>query len=433
MAAWLRNLCLAASAVLMTPAQAQVQPTASLAGPVGLIDMPSGDMPADATFSLSTSHFGPLSRNTLSFQITPRLSASFRYTATRNWDRVMSSNYETYFDRSFDLRYKLVNEGKHLPAVVLGINDIAGTGQWASEYIAATKTLSPKVKVTAGLGWGRLGSFGAIGAPFGLRQSVNIGQGGTFRLADLFGGDVAPFAGVEWQATNRLGLKLEYSSDAYTLESDDRQVFDHKSPFNFGVEYQLSRSARLGAYYLYGSQFGIAAHFALNPQSSPTGGLLGNAPPLVRDRSTLGARSGQWLSDPTASAALPAAVSKALATQGMTLESLTPGATRVEVRVRMNPTDNAAQAVGRVARVLTATMPASVEQFDILPVSNAVQGCHQSPRHGDAERQLQSGRCTARAQPNSAGHSGTSRCAAHSWGLPEADLWGRALFPRQCL
>ena len=80
-----------------------------------------------------------------------------------------------------------------------------------------------------------------------------------------FRGDFAPFAGVEWQINDRWGVKAEYSSDAYVTETQTVDVFDRKSSFNFGVEYQAAPRTRLGAYYLYGSKFGVTAQFQLNP------------------------------------------------------------------------------------------------------------------------------------------------------------------------
>lgn len=54
-------------------------------GVSGLIDMPSGEMQPDGYLTMSTAHWGPISRTTLSFQISPRMSASFRFLGIRDW------------------------------------------------------------------------------------------------------------------------------------------------------------------------------------------------------------------------------------------------------------------------------------------------------------------------------------------------------------
>ena len=178
---------------LAAPAGAEMRPSLNFYGVTGLIDMPGGESQSDAALSFASAHFGPIGRNTLTFQITPRLSGSFRYSGVKDWDA--SDPSFTYYDRSFDLRYQLIEETTYLPAVTVGFQDIIGTGLWSAEYIAATKRFGDSVKVTAGLGWGRLGSYGAIGAPFGERPVVDFGSGGKVRLGQWFRGLAACWLG----------------------------------------------------------------------------------------------------------------------------------------------------------------------------------------------------------------------------------------------
>lgn len=381
--------CIASAILALTaalPAQAEMRPTLSFAGVPGIIDMPSAAVLPDATFSVTSAHFGPVSRNTLAFQISPRLSGTFRYAAVRNWDDVLSSPFSTYFDRSFDLRYQIAFEGKYRPAIAVGLVDMIGTGQWAGEYLAFSKTFKDKVRVTAGLGWGRLASHGAIGG-FGTRAAFDFGNGGTLRTGQWFKGDIAPFMGVEWQVNDRWGIKAEYSSDAYVEEAGNRKTFDRKSPFNFGVEYQATNNLRLGAHYLYGSQIGLTAQFVINPKNSPTGGPVGNPPPLLRDRAPGAAGwSGEWVRDTAQTSAVQSNLVTALKTQGVTVESVTLNADRVEVRVRLPKGGNGAQAIGRTARILTAVLPASVERFEIVPVANGMPLSKVVLSRGDLEQ-----------------------------------------------
>ncbi|MGL6211586.1 MAG: YjbH domain-containing protein, partial [Paracoccaceae bacterium] len=236
-----RQVSRAVSAVfallLALPAAAQDRPTLNMFGTTGLIDTPSAEEQPDGTVSLTVSNFGPITRTTLSFQITPRLSGSFRYLGVADWNKTAAcqpnctgiDSFATYYDRSFDIRYKLLDEGRYLPAFTIGLQDFVGTGIIAGEYVVATKHVTPDIKVSAGLGWGRLGSYGDIGSPFGVRPAVNIGNGGTFNPGQWFRGPAAPFAGVEWQINDRLTAKAEYSSDAYAEEAGNRKTFDRKS------------------------------------------------------------------------------------------------------------------------------------------------------------------------------------------------------------
>ncbi len=384
-------------------AAAQETPSLNFYGVSGLIDMPSGEAQPDGYLTTTTAHFGPISRTTLSFQITPRISASFRYLGIRDWnanaacqpdcDPVRGDDqFETYYDRSFDLRFQVTREGKYMPAIAVGLQDFVGTGVLSGEYISATKNLSDRLKVTAGLGWGRLGTQGSIGAPFGPRPELDVGRGGDFNTNQFFRGDMAPFAGIEYQAGDKWTLKAEYSSDAYEVESGDRGTFEHKSPFNFGVEYKAHDSLRLGAYYLYGSEVGLALHFTMNPAQRPMGGIADSAPDPVGPRPSRGADpeawDGQWVTQPDAGPVLISNINKRLANDGVIVESIGYSGTGqvAQVRIRNTRYDAEAQAVGRVARAMSHIMPASVEVFEIVPLANGMPASKVSIRRSDLER-----------------------------------------------
>lgn len=369
-----------------TPLRAEMQPTVNMSGVTGLIDVPSGEAAPDGALSFSSTRFGPISRTTLSFQITPRLSGSFRYSAVRDWNFDGKQTFEIYYDRSFDLRYQILREGRYLPSVTIGLQDFIGTGLQSGEYIAATKTFGSTVKVTAGLGWGRLGSYGSIGAPFGKRPPVNIGVGGNVNTGQWFKGPTAPFAGVEWQPDDRWTLKAEYSSDAYAEEAGKRGTFDRSNPFNFGVEYKRSEALRFGLYSLYGSEIGVALHLTLNPKRRLGGEVSGPAPVQVGLRSPQSAGwSEAWVSDDRTARAARKALAAQLAVDGMGVEALSVTQTRAQLRLRNPVLDNGPQAIGRAARALSQVMPASVEVFEIVPVVNGIALSKVTIRRADLE------------------------------------------------
>ena len=382
-------LCSAMALLGATTVQGEPWPTLNLYGTPGLIDMPSGEAQPDAHFTISSTHFGPVSRTTLSFQITPRISASFRFLGIRDWNRFVPSIFDTYYDRSFDLRYQVLKEGRYVPAVTIGFQDFVGTGILSGEYIAATKHLTSDLKFTVGLGWGRLGSFGAIGTPFGDRPRIDIGNGGNFNLGQWFKGPVAPFGGIEWQVSDRLSLKGEYSSDAYFEEAPTRLTFDRRSPFNFGAEYKLYDVLRVGAYYMYGSEVGVALHYTMNPKQRPMGGVVDSAPDPVAPRPSRSADpdawSPEWVSQEGAGAVLIDNINKRLKTEGIIVEALGYTGSTAQIRIRNTRYDAEAQAIGRVARVMTQVMPASVEVFEIVPVANGIPVSKVTLRRSDLE------------------------------------------------
>jgi hypothetical protein len=387
---WAIPLC---AALILAPVGAAAEglasrPSLNLMGVTGLIDMPSGESQKDGVLNVTAGHFGPITRATLSFQITPRLSGSFRYSAWAHWNP--GSTPSTYYDRSFDLRYQILKEGRYRPALTLGLQDFIGTDLMSAEYLVATKSVTPRLKFTLGLGWGRLGSFGAISSPFGTRPSVTVGQGGKPSGKQWFRGPMAPFGGVEWQVSDRLRLKAEYSSDVYKLEAGQRHIFDRRIPINAGLEYDLGPGTRLGLYELYGSQLGFSLQFTVDPAVSPAGTVRGPGPMPVRLRPSPkqdpAAWSPSWASQPATLAAVRDNIAKGLKSQGLELEALAVSADTATLRFR-NPTFGAAaEAIGRAARVLSQTLPNSVETFHLVPVVDGLPVATVSLRRSDLER-----------------------------------------------
>ena len=151
--------------------RARPAPSLNFYGSPGLIDMPSAEMLPEGQFTTSYSWFGGQSRLTATFQAMPWLSGSFRYNGIQNWNL---GGFATYYDRGFDVRFRLMEETRRWPQITLGLQDFVGTGIYAAEYIVATKTFSVpsfspanlpgRLKLTAGAGWGRLGPGGPADA-----------------------------------------------------------------------------------------------------------------------------------------------------------------------------------------------------------------------------------------------------------------------------
>lgn len=343
-------------------------------GFAGLIDMPSGEPSPDAELSITGSYFGSSGRVSSSFQVTERLSATFRYSRIADWN---ADGFETYYDRSFDFRFQFLKESTYLPSMTVGLIDAAGTGIYSSEYIAATKNLTPKIKATLGLGWGRLGSHNSIGSPFGDRPKYIAGEeGGTLSIDQFFRGPMAAFGGVEWRATERLSLKAEYSSDDYTTEAGNKNLFEKKSPFNFGVQYDINDFITVGMYSMYGSELAASLNLNFNPKEPIVNGSFGPAPLVVEPRPAYSDDPEQystvWLNEPGSQEILAENVRKHLEFDKIYMEAVAMQGTSVEVRIHNKKFTSSAQAVGRTARALSRTMPPSVETFRIVPMVNGI-------------------------------------------------------------
>lgn len=266
---------LAAGAVAAEEPVPPPRPSHNLYGVTGLIDMPTAEMQPDGQVTLTSSYFGGFLRNTISAQILPGVEAAFRYSVVEDFNAKPAGN-NSLFDRSFDIRLRLVEEGIAVPGVVVGLQDFLGTGIYSGEYIAATKTLDAgeagTFKLTGGVGWGRLAGLNAVTNPlralsssFGDRGEFD-GTGGNVEFGRYFqGAEMGYFGGIEW-ATPIEGLtaKVEYSPDLYERERLFSS-FDPVAPVNLGLEYRPTDGIEIGAYYMYGSEFGVRLSFSGNP------------------------------------------------------------------------------------------------------------------------------------------------------------------------
>ena len=241
-------------------------------------------------------HFSNQTRGTLSFQLLPGSRRTFRYAGVEGFNPRPGPGGEPdpagrgvyFFDRSFDIHWARARRRRSWwPAVAIGIRDIAGTGVYGSEYIVANAPLSGARDQLAGgvtgppgaSGWGRLGERSPLAAPLRRPARARFRTGRHLQLRPvLFRGDAALFGGVEWQATDRLRLQVEYSPDLYTREVAD-DVMEIDSPVNFGATYQIGRNATIGAHYLYGTTFGLSFNLIIDPRTPAANSLLTPAHP----------------------------------------------------------------------------------------------------------------------------------------------------------
>lgn len=362
------------------PREATTTRSVNTYGVPGLIDMPSAEMQPDG--ELATSLYilsNGTARTQLTFQITPRLQGVFRYATIPNFlPRRGGPGFIRTYDRSFDLRYQVFREGDLMPAVTVGLQDFGGTSLYAAEYVVATKNLTDELKVTGGIGWGRLGTNGSFSNPlnaisnrFSTRTPYNPRTtGGTFSLNQWFRGPAALFAGVEYSPNDRWTFKAEYSSDNYTQEQA-QNILNNRSPINLGVEYQWRPGVRVGAYALQGSEFGLNLQFAVNPKRPVNGsGIEGAARPVTL-RPAPSVAPEIWTTAWVGNEAVERPVTNALGTlleeEGLVLVGYDLEAGRAEVRFRNPRYMSQSQAIGRAARAMSATMPASVETFVLVP------------------------------------------------------------------
>ena len=361
-------------------------------GMPGTIDMPSAVPMPDGTIAFSATALPGTSRFTLTFQIAPRLTGSFRYSRIER-----PRLNDTLYDRSFDLQFQLLQERPGRPGLALGLRDFIGTGEYSSEYLVASGQVTPQLRLSGGIGWGRLathGGFrnplGAINRRFETRPGGFTGTGGRVELRRFFRGDAALFAGAEWQATDRLRLVVEYSSDAYRNESAPGGSWQRRTPVNLGASYRIGPRTSLMGYVLHGDTVGLTATVAFHPDQ-PLRPVRVTAPAPVTPRPPAAtthptAWSEDWATQPAVTTRLRDVLAEVFAAEGLRLDGMELGPHRVEVRYLNLRHEAPARAVGRAARILTAVMPPSVEEFVLVSSAAGMPVTAVTLRRRDLER-----------------------------------------------
>lgn len=355
------------AAVQLWPATAvQADPGLSAYGTPGLIEMPTAEVMDDGQLAFTFSRFADTSKSTLFFQVLPYVYGAFRYSVIDNY-----SNRGTNYDRSFDLHIQLAEETHIRPAIAVGLRDFLGTGIYSSEYLVATKSITPNLSATAGLGWGRLGSRNGFSNPLGVlddgfdtRPAIDSGQGGEVNTNVWFQGDAALFGGLNWAVTDQLSLAVEYSSDSYETERA-RGAGTLDSPINFGAKYRFKSGWSLAGYVNGGETFGAQLSYDFNPKR-PTfnAGAEGEGPALA-PRLSLAAESWNIPLDEGAPRA-EMDLKTALSGQGLQLDHVRQDGDRVILAIENQRWQKQAQAVGRAARVLARQTPDTIQTFVVI-------------------------------------------------------------------
>ncbi len=362
--------CFALILLLVCPSRL-VAETLSSFGTPGLIDMPNAAVLPDGHVAVTTNTFENNQRYTLTFQILPKVYGAFRYSILR--DLVPTGpNGGDVFDRSFDLHVQLLEERANRPALAFGLRDIAGTSLFSSEYVVATKSIAPNLSVTGGLGWGRLAQRGSFSNPLGIFSSgfdTRAPRATTGQLAfdSFFQGPVAFFGGAEVALNDRLSLQIEYSSDAYDRE---RAVGNANidSPFNVGFSYQFDHGSQLRGYVLGGTTAGLQYSYVFDPgqRRVPSGRDVAPRP------FSKGPKVPVDLRGQSERQTVEARLRGGLKQAGLALHRFGVEGARARIWVENERWDIEAQAIGRVARVLTQTLPEQIETFEIALLHRGV-------------------------------------------------------------
>ena len=221
-------------------------------GSVGLINMPSARFYSEGSFAFNFYMGDPDRKVTMMAAPYDWLEASFFYTSIQNkpyCSGVESYCKQDYKDKGFNIKLR-IKEEDFFPAIAIGINDLAGTGLYNSEYIVASYGLN-NFDIHFGLGWGVLNGKSDLANPlkiiddsFGNRPNFYDGFGGNLDKRRFFSSeDVSAFFGFTYALNEKYLFKFERD----TTLTPGRVGFDSpKSSFSAGLDLNVNPNLTFG-------------------------------------------------------------------------------------------------------------------------------------------------------------------------------------------
>jgi len=235
-------------------------------GTTGLIDIPTARFEKDGLFSVGASTDERHKQFSITYQATPWLQGTFRYTGFNEF---------FYWDRNYEFKARLWEEELYLPQVAVGIRDMVGTGVFGSEYLVASKQVG-RTDFTLGLGWGRLAGSGILSNPLTriddrfATRSAETGLGGELSFGNFFSGrDVGVFGGASHKFESvPVTAMLEYNPDQY--DWDSRRGGDRpKSPWSAGLTWHALPGVDLKLSLQHGDEIGVGFRSYLDSKDEP--------------------------------------------------------------------------------------------------------------------------------------------------------------------
>ncbi len=175
------------------------------------------------------------------------------------------SGNQSYKDKSFNLKLKIIEETEMFPELSIGFRDIIGTGKFSSEYIVSSKKIGD-FDVSVGLGWGNFATddglenpFISLDSSFGNREPGYQGIGGMLEYEKFFSGSkVSSFYGFEY-INKYSGLRFKFDYD-----SSNPFPIKKKSNYSFGIAIPASKFIDVNIFRHRGTSLGFGVSYKAN-------------------------------------------------------------------------------------------------------------------------------------------------------------------------
>ena len=332
-------------------------------GETGLMEIPNAKFMDQASLRLNFSASFPNEYTGLTATPFSWLEATYRYAEIKNklYGPSAYSGNQSWKDKGFDVKIKLLNERYYFPNVAVGLRDIAGNGNFSSEYIVATKSFK-NLDVTTGVGFGVLGSDNSIRNPFSViderfkNRAGDFGQGGDFRANNWFSGPAAIFGGVEYNI-RKYGLKLIAEYDTTNQDISAFNPIPVKSRVNLGINYSLSDSFQIRAAFERGTNFRIG--FSLK------GNFYKDTIPKPRPKNVISLSKEQKKNITSNPNIFYKSVNRSLRDEAIFIQAATLEEKEASVSVASTKYTSTTRLAGRSAVIVSAIAPDEVDRINI--------------------------------------------------------------------
>jgi hypothetical protein len=354
-------------------------------GNVGLIQTPSARFSDDGEFSFGLSNEDPYKRIYSKMQFFPWMEAVLRYSEGTYKPYNPGSN-QTWKDKGLDLKIKLLDERKYLPALAIGLSDLGGTGAFGSEYVVASKALN-NFDISLGMGWGRLNGTNDIYNPFRLlsgsfrEREKNNQLGGKFNIGRFFSSEkISLFGGIEYfTPLPNLSFKLEYDTSNYTeiirkpmVFNKPSEIISQDSKLNYALHYNRKINDRENVDFSLGLVRGNI--FYANVSISSNLNLLGKkkfvAPseklnnPYLEPFPSLDKEWKKYLSD---------LIMWQMGNVGFVTHNLIFNGSEMQVEISQGRFQDTIQAIDLASRILANNSPKNIKTITVINIDHGME------------------------------------------------------------
>lgn len=353
-------------------------PSFSNYGGLGLIQNPNARFLKEGSLAFTWSHNEPYLRGSVVAYPFNWLEAAFQYTDVN--DELYStvkefSGSQSLKDKSFDLKFRLLEETNILPQIAFGLRDFGGTGRFASEYLVANKMFDSFLRfdLSFGIGWANLNGnkinnpLSSISSHFETRTR-QIDLGGKVNAKTFLTGDAGLFGGIEFFLPNAKGtkFKIEFDGTNYQTESNP-QI--QKSKINYGLVYPASDRLIFKISSSRGTILNFGFSYSLNLSTSNPNNINKVKRKKIENKNIL--KSVTSRSDEN----LYKAASLYLSKEGIAIQKASVNQDELHVVYSQNKYRNPALSIGRVMNTLNDLAPEKIKKIKISEI-NAGMGMY---------------------------------------------------------